>query len=95
MATKKVIDISQFNAVSNYKNIVKDSDGCIVRIGYRGYGSSGTLVEDPTFRQHVSGLQAAKESISGKSNYAIGGYWFHKLHLQWKRKKKHLSCIIN
>ena len=77
MATKKVIDISQFNTISNYRNIVNNSDGCIVRLGYRGYGTSGSLVTDPTFSTHVHGLEAARSSIGGsKSKYAIGIYWF-------------------
>ena len=33
---KKVRDISKWNTVTNYASVVKESDGVIVRIAYRG-----------------------------------------------------------
>ena len=47
MASKwKVIDISYYNTVPNYTRTAHACDGVIIRLGYRGYGSSGTLVTD-------------------------------------------------
>lgn len=66
---KKVIDISVFNTVSSYNQIVNSTDGAILRAGYRGYGSSGTLVKDTKFESYYSGLKSAK------SSYPVGVYW--------------------
>ena len=39
---KKVRDISKWNTVTNYASVVKESDGVIVRIAYRG-SSTGKI----------------------------------------------------
>ena len=41
----KVIDVSQYNGVINWKKVSKHCDGAIIRVGYRGYGSA-SLVKD-------------------------------------------------
>lgn len=41
----KVIDVSQYNGVINWKKVAKHCDGVIIRAGYRGYGSA-SLVKD-------------------------------------------------
>jgi hypothetical protein len=51
-----IIDISQFQPVVDYAKIAKEIDGIIVRIGYRGYGSAGTLVKDNKFDTHMTGI---------------------------------------
>jgi hypothetical protein len=43
---KKIIDISQFQTNVNYAAAAQEIDGAIIRIGYRGYGSAGTLCKD-------------------------------------------------
>ena len=49
---KKVIDLSAHNRIPTDWTAVKHSvDGVILRCGYRGYGTKGTLVEDKKFRQ--------------------------------------------
>ena len=75
---KKVIDISQYNTISSYKNIINNTDGCIIRLGYRGYGSSGTLVPDAKFSTNINSLYNALQTASTtkKNNYALGIYWF-------------------
>lgn len=52
---KNVIDISQFQSGVNYAAAAKEIDGMIIRIGYRGWGSAGSLCKDPLFDQHVNG----------------------------------------
>lgn len=48
---RKVIDLSQHNSFPTSWEMVKaEVDGVILRCGYRGYGKSGTLVEDKKFR---------------------------------------------
>lgn len=55
---KKVIDLSEFNGATNFLLIAKNTDGAILRLGYRGYGS-GTLRSDKKFNTY---LKAAKET---------------------------------
>jgi GH25 family lysozyme M1 (1,4-beta-N-acetylmuramidase) len=63
-----VLDVSKFNAISDYASAAGDVDGVIMRVGYRGYGSAGTLTEDSLFSTHYSGF-------SGKG-IKIGYYFF-------------------
>ena len=67
MATYTVMDISKYNTVTDYTSAAAAINGVLIRIGYRGYGSSGTLVKDPLFDTHYS-------SFSGKTK--VGIYWF-------------------
>lgn len=68
MASKwKVIDISYYNTVPNYTTTANAVDGVIIRIGYRGYGSSGTLATDKMFSTFYNGFK-------GKTK--LGYYWF-------------------
>jgi len=46
MAQYKVIDISQYQTNVDYAKVAKEVDGVIIRIGYRGWGSAGTLCKD-------------------------------------------------
>lgn len=55
---KKVIDISQWQTNVKYSNIPSDIDGAIIRIGYRGYGSAGTLCKDIQFDNHIKGIKS-------------------------------------
>ena len=64
---KKVRDISKWNTVTNYASVVKESDGVIVRIAYRG-SSTGKIVADPSAEAHINGLL--------KNNCPIGIYFF-------------------
>ena len=54
----KIIDLSEFNGATNFLLIAKNTDGAILRLGYRGYGS-GTLRSDKKFNTY---LKAAKET---------------------------------
>ena len=54
--TYMVADISQFQPTVDYAKLKNDVDGVIVRIGYRGYGSSGTLCKDEKFDTHMKGI---------------------------------------
>ena len=63
---KKIIDLSEFNGATNFLLIAKNTDGAILRLGYRGYGS-GTLKSDKKFNAY---LMAAN-----KANLPIGVYF--------------------
>lgn len=63
----EVLDISKYQTSLNYNQVAGGIDGVIIRIGYRAYGTSGTLCTDPYFNTHYNGL-------AGKTK--IGFYWF-------------------
>ena len=45
---RKIIDISKFNRITNWKKVKNNVDGIIIRVAYRGYGS-GKIVKDEKF----------------------------------------------
>ena len=49
MSQWKVIDISMHNTVSDYDSISKSFDGIILKSGYHGYDTSGSLYKDKNF----------------------------------------------
>lgn len=51
-----VLDVSTFNNITNYNAAVSGIDGVILRVGYRGYGSSGSLAKDGKFTKHYNGF---------------------------------------
>ena len=67
MAEYLVLDVSKYNTINDYSAAAAEIDGVIMRTGYRGYGSSGTLVKDNLFDTHMAGF-------TGKTK--IGVYWF-------------------
>ena len=67
MSTKRVIDISKWNVVTDFAKISKDVDGVIIRMGYRG-NTSGGLIYDKEFVNNINGLSAC--------NVPVGVYWF-------------------
>ncbi len=63
------IDVSRYNTDIDWKKVKADGiDFAIIRVGYRGYGSAGALVEDPLFKQHMEGALAA--------GLKVGAYFF-------------------
>lgn len=53
MVNKKVIDLSYYNTVSDWSKVKASVDGVIIRVGYRGYGSSGMLMQDEKFKEYT------------------------------------------
>lgn len=51
--TGKLVDISSFNRVVDWKKLKQSCDGVIIRVGYRGYGSEGNFAVDSQFRNNV------------------------------------------
>ena len=54
--TTKVLDISEFQSNVDYKKLASEVDAVIIRVGYRGWGSSGDLVTDSMFKTHLQGV---------------------------------------
>ena len=54
------IDVSKYQSNINWNKIKKSGVSfVIIRIGYRGYGASGTLVKDPMFEEHFTNARNA------------------------------------
>lgn len=54
------IDVSYYQGNIDWKKVKNSGvEFVIVRVGYRGYGSSGTLVEDPKFKTYLDGATKA------------------------------------
>lgn len=68
--SKKVIDLSSWNQDSKIEwEVLKETvDGIIIRIGYRGYGSSGTLKTDSMFKKYADNCV--------KYGIPFGVYWY-------------------
>ena len=68
--SRKVIDISVWNSGStiNWDVLRENVDGIIIRVGYRGYGSAGTLKTDKKFKEYADKCMEYK--------IPFGVYWF-------------------
>ena len=54
------VDVSKYQSTINWTKVAAAGvDSAIVRMGYRGYGASGTLVTDPKYRANMEGATAA------------------------------------
>ena len=54
------VDVSKYQKNIDWNQIKKAGVSfVIVRIGYRGYGASGTLVLDPMFEEHFTNVKNA------------------------------------
>ncbi len=58
--SKVGIDVSEYQPEIDWEKVKESGvDFVMVRLGYRGYGEAGRLVEDPYFRPHIEGALAA------------------------------------
>lgn len=55
----KILDISQYNTITDFSKIKKEVDGIILRLGYRGYGS-GKIARDKKFDEYVKECERLK-----------------------------------
>lgn len=54
------IDVSKWQAAIDWESVAEDGiDQAIIRVGYRGYGSTASLVADPKYRVNMEGATAA------------------------------------
>lgn len=54
------IDVSEYQKSVDFKKVKEAGISfAIIRVGYRGYGADGKLVEDALFRQHMQGAKDA------------------------------------
>ena len=55
---KNVIDVSTWQGDINWAKVKGNCDGAIIRAGYRGYGSKGTLATDARFKKNIKDATA-------------------------------------
>ncbi len=66
---KKGIDVSTYQSTINWPKVKQDGvDFAMIRVGFRGYGLSGTLVEDAQFQNNIKGAT--------NSGIQVGLYFF-------------------
>lgn len=60
VTSHKGIDVSSHQGDIDWKQVAQDGvEFAIIRLGYRGYGSEGKLVEDTKFEDNIKGASAA------------------------------------
>lgn len=58
------IDVSYYQGNIDWKKVKNSGvEFVIIRVGYRGYGSAGTLVEDPKFKTYLDGATKARLKV--------------------------------
>lgn len=68
IVTKNLIDVANPNGVINWSKVAAARiDGAIIRAGYRGYGTAGTLATDKQYKSNMTGANAA--------GVPVGAYW--------------------
>ena len=69
VASHKGIDVSKYQGNVDWKKVAEGGvEYAFIRVGCRGYGSSGTLIKDEKFHQNVKG--ALEQGIK------VGAYFF-------------------
>ena len=69
VASHKGIDVSKYQGNVDWKKVAEDGvEYAFIRVGCRGYGSSGTLIKDEKFHQNVKGALA--------QGIKVGAYFF-------------------
>ena len=59
VVSRKGIDVSKYQESIDWKKVAADGvEYAFIRVGCRGYGSSGTLIEDEKFHQNIKGALA-------------------------------------
>lgn len=81
---KKIIDVSTFNTISDYKQAAKNVDGVIIRCGVTLWGNF-VPIEDKNFRKHFEGFKEA--------GLPIGVYYYGVANTVEKAKLEAKQCI--
>ena len=80
----KVIDVSQWNKVADWTSVAKNADAVIIRAGYRGYGSAGTLATDLRFKANIDSAL--------KAGMPVGIYWCSQAISEAEAKQEAVYC---
>ena len=81
------IDVSVYQGTIDWKKVKSSGiDFAIIRAGYRGYGTNGTLVEDSMFSKNVLGAIANKIDI---------GIYFYTQAITTDEAKEEAKFVLN
>ena len=79
------IDVSKYQSNIDWNKVKKAGvNFVIIRIGYRGYGASGTLVLDPMFEEHFTNVKNA--------GLKVGVYFFSQATTEEEAKEEAFAC---
>ena len=79
------VDVSKYQKNIDWNKFKKAGVSfVIVRIGYRGYGASGTLVLDPMFEEHFTNVKNA--------GLKVGVYFFSQATTEEEAKEEAFAC---
>ena len=79
------VDVSKYQKNIDWNQIKKAGVSfVIVRIGYRGYGASGTLVLDPMFEEHFTNVKNA--------GLKVGVYFFSQATTEEEAREEAFAC---
>lgn len=77
----KGIDVSQHQGKIDWKKVAQDGvQYAIIRVGYRGYGEEGKLVEDTQYRKNIEGALAA--------GIRVGAYFYSQATSEAEAKEE-------
>ena len=85
--SKLVIDVSQFQGTIDWKTVAPQVSAAIIRLGYRGYGSAGTMTTDPMYQRNMVGAIAA--------GLPVGAYWCSQALSDAEALEEARYCISN
>ena len=79
------IDVSKYQTNIDWNKVKKAGvNFVIIRIGYRGYGASGTLVKDPMFEEHFTNARNA--------GLKVGVYFFTQAVTEDEAREEAQGC---
>ena len=79
------IDVSKYQSNIDWNKVKKAGvNFVIIRIGYRGYGASGTLVKDPMFEEHFTNARNA--------GLKVGVYFFTQAVTEDEAREEAQGC---
>ena len=79
------IDVSKYQSNIDWNKVKKAGvNFVIIRIGYRGYGASGTLVQDPMFEEHFTNARNA--------GLKVGVYFFTQAMTEDEAREEAQGC---
>ena len=79
------IDVSKYQTSIDWNKVKKAGvNFVIIRIGYRGYGASGTLVKDPMFEEHFTNARNA--------GLKVGVYFFTQAVTEDEAREEAQGC---
>lgn len=87
VASKKGIDVSKYQKKINWSKVAGDGvEYAFLRVGCRGYGAGGTLIEDEYFHQNAKGALA--------QGIDIGAYFFSQA-VTVEEAKEEAELVVN